>query len=119
MQDILDRGLGSEDRKTLRKLASVGAPLCTFSPGLGSGDLNCLAANCVIPAWLLRCPRCRSRSSAGPALPHVVVARIHEVRNLSTLLRPATQVADSVAWQGCEFVLTSTACMRRAFLSKT
>ncbi|CAE7251063.1 NaCP60E [Symbiodinium sp. CCMP2592] len=25
MQDILDRGLGSEDRKTLRKLASVGA----------------------------------------------------------------------------------------------
>ena len=24
MQDILDRGLGSEDRKTLRKLASVG-----------------------------------------------------------------------------------------------
>ena len=26
MQDILDRGLGSEDRKTLRKLASVGAP---------------------------------------------------------------------------------------------
>ena len=26
MQDILDRGLGSEDRKTLRKLASVGTP---------------------------------------------------------------------------------------------
>ena len=31
MQDILDRGLGSEDRKTLRKLASVGADLVTLS----------------------------------------------------------------------------------------
>ena len=28
MRDILDRGLGSEDRKTLRKLASVGPLLC-------------------------------------------------------------------------------------------
>ena len=37
MQDILDRGLGSEDRKTLRKLASVGG---RFASGRSWGEVD-------------------------------------------------------------------------------
>ena len=37
MQDILDRGLGSEDRKTLRKLASVGGLAEGFTVGVYGG----------------------------------------------------------------------------------
>ena len=40
MQDILDRGLGSEDRKTLRKLASVGG-LAGFRWVYGGKDQRC------------------------------------------------------------------------------